>query len=111
MFLITYKPEYQRATARINRKEGKYMKKKCQSTEEPVFGASTQFLGLRKVYTKGIKQAHKIMLMSAVAYNLKKYLKFTGKIAEGGLKTIEPNCFNLKGHIALLFNRYKLLVN
>lgn len=76
-----YKPEYERAIARIKSKQGSYMKKKQQSTVEPVFGTLTQFMGLRKVNTKGIKQAQKVMLLSAVAYNIKKYLKFTQKLA------------------------------
>jgi len=63
-----YKPEYERAIERIQSKQGKYMKKKRQSTVEPVFGTLTQFMGLRKVNTRGIRQANKIMLMAAVAY-------------------------------------------
>lgn len=55
------------------------MKGKRQSTVEPVFGTLTQFMGMRKVNTIGIKQASKVMLMSATAYNLKKYLKFIQK--------------------------------
>ena len=35
---------------------------------------------MRKVNTIGIKQANKCMLMAAMAYNLKKYLKFTEKL-------------------------------
>ena len=52
------------------------MKAKRQSAVEPVFGILTQFMGMRKVYTKGIKNANKQMLMAASAYNLKKLLKF-----------------------------------
>ena len=55
------------------------MKGKRQSTVEPVFGTLTQFMGLRKINTIGIKQANKVMHMAAMAYNLKKYLKFTQK--------------------------------
>jgi len=76
-----YKDEYERAIARVKSKYGKYMKGKRQSTVEPVFGTLTQFMGMRKVNTRGIKQANKVMLMSAVAYNLKKYLKYTQKLA------------------------------
>ncbi|MDD7888284.1 transposase [Flavivirga sp. 57AJ16] len=50
------------------------MKAKRQSTVEPVFGTPTQFMGLRKINTIGIKQANKRMQLSAIAYNLKKYL-------------------------------------
>ena len=53
------------------------MKSKRQSTVEPVFGTLTQYMGMRKVNTRGINNANKVMLMAAVAYNIKKYLKFT----------------------------------
>ncbi|WP_422091655.1 IS1182 family transposase [Tenacibaculum ovolyticum] len=79
-FSITYyREEYERNIARIKSKRGRHMKAKRQSTVEPVFGILTQFMGLRKINTKGIKQANKVMHLSAVAYNLKKYLKFISK--------------------------------
>ena len=52
------------------------MKTKRQSTVEPVLGTLTQFMGLRKINTRGIENANKCRHMSAVAYNLKKILKF-----------------------------------
>ncbi|MBL4707612.1 MAG: transposase [Flavobacteriales bacterium] len=45
------------------------MKSKRQSTVEPVFGTLTQFFGLRKINTLGIKPANKVMHLSAIAYN------------------------------------------
>lgn len=78
-----YKEEYERAIKRVNSKYGKRMKTIRQSTVEPVFGTLTQFLAMRKVNTRGIQQANKVMLMAAMAYNLKKYLKFNkGKVVE-----------------------------
>jgi len=74
-----YKEEYERNIKRVKSKQGRYMKVKRQSTVEPVFGTLTQFLGLRKINTIGIKQANKVMHMAAIAYNLKKYLKFIQK--------------------------------
>lgn len=65
------------------------MKSNRQCTVEPVFDTLTQFMGLRKVYTIGIKQANKVLLMAAVAYNLKKYLKFTQKQAATMMKEDE----------------------
>ena len=61
------------------------MKSKRQSTVEPVFGTLTQFMGLRKVNTIGVQQANKVMQLSAAAYNLKKYLKFTHKKVKSGV--------------------------
>ena len=79
-FNVTYyRDEYERNIARVNSKRGRYMKAKRQSTVEPVFGTLTQFMGLRKINTIGIQQANKVMHLSAIAYNLKKYLKFITK--------------------------------
>ncbi len=79
--LTYYRAEYERNNARVRSKLGQYMKRKRMSTVEPVFGTLTQFMGLRKINTKGISQANKVMHMAAIAYNLKKYLKFIQKTA------------------------------
>lgn len=79
-FSVTYyREEYERNIERVNSREGRYMKGKRQSTVEPVFGTLTQFMGLRKINTIGLEQANKVMHLSAIAYNLKKYLKFEQK--------------------------------
>ena len=86
-FTVTYfREEYERNNARIATPKGKVMKGKRQSTVEPVFGTLTQFMGLRKINTIGIKQANKVMHLSAMAYNLKKYLKFTQKLIKSEAK-------------------------
>jgi hypothetical protein len=36
-------------------------------------------MGMRKINTIGVEQANKVMHLSAIAYNLKKYLKFDRK--------------------------------
>ncbi|WP_051568386.1 IS1182 family transposase [Crocinitomix catalasitica] len=97
-FAITYfKEEYQRNIARVNSPQGKYLKGKRQSTVEPVFGTLTQFMGLRKVNTIGIKQANKVMHLAAMAYNLKKYLKFTQKLAKSEAKALANFFLEIKG--------------
>ena len=77
-----YKEEYERAIERVKSIRGRFMKSKRQSTVEPVFGTLTQYMGMRKVNTRGISNANKVMLMAAVAYNIKKYLKFTSNKVE-----------------------------
>lgn len=87
--ITAYREEYERNIERINSRNGRYLKGKRQSTVEPVFGTLKEFMGLRKVNTIGIKQANKCMHLAAIAYNLKKYLKFTGnkvKAAANSLK-------------------------
>ena len=48
-------------------------------TVEPVLGTLLNFMNLRRVNTRGIKQANKHVMMAAMAYNLQKYLKFIGR--------------------------------
>lgn len=99
-FSVTYyRAEYQRNIARVSSRQGRYMKGKRQSTVEPVFGTLTQFMGLRKVNTIGLKQANKCMQLSAIAYNLKKYLKFTQKLVKSGA-----------GRLALYFDLKSILL-
>ena len=70
------KPLYDKMQARMETPKGKRMMKVRQSTVEPVLGTLINFLGMKRVNTIGIKQAGKCMLMAALAYNLKKLLKF-----------------------------------
>ncbi len=44
-------------TRGIGHTTGRVMKTKRQSTVEPVFGTLTQFMGLRKINTIGMRQA------------------------------------------------------
>jgi len=81
-----YRDEYERAIARVQSHYGQYIKRKRSSTVEPVFGTLTQFLGLRKINTRGISNANKGMLVAGMAYNLKKYLKYTQKLARSEAK-------------------------
>ncbi len=53
------------------------MKRLRQRTVEPVLGSLVEYYGLRKINVRGKAGAHKVMLMAAVAFNLKKYMKFT----------------------------------
>jgi len=108
-----YRAEYERNIARVQSKEGRYMKGKRQSTVEPVFGTLTQFMGLRKINTIGIGQANKVMHLSAIAYNIKKYLKFIEKRSKSGagqlafsdlLKSVVQNLFSVSSrHRKLTF--------
>ena len=102
-----YRDEYERAIKRIKSNKGKYMKSKRQSTVEPVFGSLINYYGMRKVNTKGIGQANKIMLAAATAYNLKKLLKFSktqfGKAAEAAVYC----CASVFNEIMIIISRFK----
>ena len=72
-----YRDEYERAIERVNSREGKRMKKLRHSTVEPVLGTLINFMGLKRINSRGILQAEKVMLAAACAYNLKKWLNFS----------------------------------
>ncbi|WP_051350181.1 IS1182 family transposase [Dyadobacter alkalitolerans] len=70
-----YDEHYRRAHHRQLSKRGYQMKRLRQSTVEPVFGSLVYHYGLKKINVIGKAGAHKVMLMAATCFNLKKYLK------------------------------------
>jgi hypothetical protein len=65
---LTQNPYYAKKMVRVRSK-----------TVEPVIGTLVNFTNMKRVNTRGIKQANKHVLMAALTYNLKKYLKFITK--------------------------------
>ncbi|MGI4969673.1 MAG: IS1182 family transposase [Janthinobacterium lividum] len=70
-----YDTHYRRALARQQSRPGRRMRQLRQRTVEPVFGSLLQHYGMRRVNTRGRSSAHKTMLLTAIAFNLKKLLK------------------------------------
>ncbi len=70
------KPYYDRMHDRMQTEYAKTMGRIRSKTVEPVLGTLLNFMGMRRVNTRGIKQANKHVLMASLCYNLKKYLKF-----------------------------------
>jgi transposase len=83
------KPLYDRMHLRTQTFQGKVMRKIRQSTVEPVIGTLVCYGGMRKVNTIGIVQANKCMLMAAVAYNLKKLLRWKENKRITSIKSIK----------------------
>jgi len=71
-----YDAAYLRAWQRQQSRAGQRRRRVRQGTVEPVFGNLLHHYGLRRVNTRGQAAAHKIMLLTAIAYNLKKLLKY-----------------------------------
>lgn len=109
--ITIYVDQYTRNNQRIRSKFGRAMKSKRQSTVEPVWGTLTQFMGLRKINTIGIKQANKAVQMAATAYNLKKLMKFEQKRVTTMAVAIVAYFLSLrakiKGFEALFFPGFK----
>jgi hypothetical protein len=57
----------------------KRMVKVRSKTVEPVLGTLINFTNMKRVNSRGIEQANKHVVMAALTYNLKKYLRFIAK--------------------------------
>ena len=75
--------------------KGKRIAKKRGRIVEPVLSTLLNFMNLRRVNARGIKQANKHVMMAALAYNLKKYMRFTSKKAAGMVLALQKECFCL----------------
>ena len=101
------KPYYQRMQDRMQRPEAKSLMKLRQSTVEPVIGTLINYLGMKKVNTKGVRQANKCMTMAAVAYNIKKLLKHEMLLIQAKAQQLENG---IEKHIRFLGNQYRSIV-
>jgi transposase len=99
-----YKDYYERTIKRVNSSFGRRMKYLRQSTVEPVFGSLINYFGMRKVNTRGIDLAHKSMLMSAIAYNLKKYMKYSPRIINLKVESVQKTLEKLNYYFVFLIS-------
>jgi transposase len=109
--VTAYRKEYGAAYERVRTKEGKRMKKLRSSTVEPVFGSLINYFGMKQVNAKGIEAANKAVLGAAMAYNLKKLLKFTIKTAKSEAKALRKELCNkgimlLNDFVTLFLEKY-----
>jgi transposase len=107
------KPYYDRMHQRLQTAKAKRMKKLRSSTVEPVLGTLINFMGMRRVWTRGIAGAGKFMLGAATAYNLKKWLNFNPKkVKTGAMQKLREELLRLKNSLnQLLYFRLQPLEN
>jgi len=76
-----HKEHYDRMHQKLtkNQKYAKKMVRMRSKTVEPVIGTLVNFTNMKRLNTRGIEQANKHVLMAALTYNLKKYLRFVVK--------------------------------
>lgn len=102
--MTVYKEYYDRAVLRAQSRKGKYYKTLRQSTVEPVFGTLINFTGMRKINTHGIEAANKVMLMVAIAYNLKKLINHPyNKKLKKAKANIVYNCKSILNTLSDIF--------
>lgn len=76
-----HKPLYDKMYEKLNRNKNylRFLTKRRSSTVEPVLGTLINHHNMKRVNSRGIQQANKHVLMAALTYNLKKYLRFVLK--------------------------------
>lgn len=85
------KPYYDRMHIRMQTRKAGILMKLRQSTVEPVIGTLVNYLGIKRVNSKGLAQANKCLTMAAIAYNLKKMLKHKSKTVRQSLQNLKSN--------------------
>ena len=85
---------YDEMHQRLQSPKARKMKTLRQATVEPVIGTLINFLGMRRVNTRGIKLANKCLLVAATCYNLKRLLKWMGESIQNPGKTL-ANCLSM----------------
>ncbi|HEY8734571.1 MAG TPA: IS1182 family transposase [Puia sp.] len=103
------KPYYDRMHHRLQTVNREKTRQIRSSTVEPVLGTLVNYLGMRRVNTRGIQQAAKCMLMAAVAYNLKKLMRWEGKKANTMVKALQKPLQNAFLIITTTITRYYCL--
>lgn len=98
------KPYYDRMHERLQTDKAKRLKKLRSSTVEPVLGTLINFMGMRRIWTRGIAGAGKFMLGAAAAYNLKKWMNYQAKkVKTGAMKKLREELSALKTHLTQQF--------
>ncbi|WP_396153852.1 transposase [Flavobacterium sp.] len=94
---LTQNPEYAKRMVKVRSK-----------TVEPVLGTLINFLNMKRVNTRGIQQANKHVLMAAMTYNLKKYLKFIAKKPKSQAQVVSINQGKVNTSLKVTFLKLKL---
>ena len=89
------KPLYEKMHEKMQTLYAGRIMKKRSSTVEPVLGTLINFLNMKRVNTRGIELANKHVLMAALTYNLKKYLKFISRKAN-----VHVMVYNIEGKLS-----------
>jgi len=104
-----YMRNYEKRTQ--NEGYARYMSRLRSSTVEPVLGTLSNHMNMKRVNTHGIDLANKHVLMAALTYNLKKYMKFVTKKVKSKaiavkveVETAFSTCFSV---FWLIFSPYK----
>jgi transposase len=76
-----YKPLYDKMHKKLTEHKAYHRKliKRRSATVEPVLGTLINYHNMKRINSRGMAQAQKHVLMAALSYNLKKYLRYNSR--------------------------------
>ena len=92
---VVGKSYYDQMHEKMQTRYAKKLSKIRKSTVEPVLGTLINFMNMKRVNSRGIEQASKHVIMAALCYNLKKYMKFVQRVVK--TKAMEQSIFVANG--------------
>ncbi|ADY52209.1 transposase IS4 family protein [Pseudopedobacter saltans DSM 12145] len=102
-----HKPLYDKMHQKLSQNKAYHRRlvKRRSSTVEPVLGTLLNHHNMKRLNSRGMAQANKHVLMAALCYNLKKYLKFERKKPQLLALAKAKLCFFKKRLYLLVFSR------
>ncbi len=107
-----HKPLYDKMHHKLNKNKNytRYLTKKRSSTVEPVLGTLINHHNMKRVNTRGMSGANKHVLMAALTYNLKKYLRYSNPKRKSMCNIMEiPVKIAIKSTRSLFFDQIATL--
>ena len=92
---VAGKAYYDQMHEKMQTKYAKFLSKVRKRTVEPVLGTLINFQNMKRVNSRGIEQASKHVIMAALCYNLKKYMKFIQR--KVNTRAMEQSFFAVNG--------------
>ena len=85
-----HKPLYDKMHQKLSQNKAFHRRlvKRRSSTVEPVLGTLINHYNMKRIKSRGMAQANKHVLMAALCYNFKKYLKFERKLPQSFAQNI-----------------------
>lgn len=107
------KPYYDRMHERLKSHQtyAKKMVRIRSSTVEPVLGTLINFRNMKRVNTRGIRQANKHILMAALTYNLHKYIRFITRERKTAVQSMQLATKSVKNSVKTMFFEFKVPTN
>ena len=87
-----HKPLYDEMHEKLRRDPNytRFLTKRRSSRVEPVLGTLINHHNMKRINSRGMSQANKHVLMAALTYNLKKYLKFITRKIHRNIQPSDP---------------------